>query len=426
MRVLWFVEKPLPAVARRQGQPPIHHAAWLDQYESALRGAPGLTLGIAAPTQSPYEPFDDAGVTYYGLPSGESTGYGRVAGRWRRVLRPDVDLGQSQRVVDMFRPDLMHVHGFEWQYGLLAARGAAPTVISIQGILTVYELMDIRGMGVDLLLAFSPALLLRGTGTLLDYVSLRRSAGRERQIIQQCRHFIGRTRWDADVVRVLNPNARYYHCDELLRPEFRASVWDQARCAPRTVFCTMGGYARKGLGTLLKAVAILREGACPDVRLRVTDVGPGDTEGKKAAARQIRRLGLYDCVTVVGWLDSSGLARELLDASVFACPTHIDNSSNSLAEALMVGTPCVASAAGGIPTLARDGVEALLVQDGDPYALAGAILRLFEDKTLAQQLSQGARAAALRRHDPETVRETLLAIYRTVLDDERCHHHAER
>jgi len=73
-------------------------------------------------------------------------------------------------------------------------------------------------------------------------------------------------------------------------------------------------------------------------------------------------------------------------------PTHADNSPNSLAEAMVVGTPCVAGAAGGIPTLGRDGVDALLVQHDDPYALAGAILRLIDDPPLARAGSPRTRA----------------------------------
>lgn len=241
---------------------------------------------------------------------------------------------------------------------------------------------------------------------------------RERRIFPRCRHFIGRTRWDADVTRVLSPGARYYHCDEPLRPEFRMSVWDQSLCEPHSVFCTMGGYARKGLGTLLRAIALLCEGPAPEVRLRFAGLSLDGSEGGRAATREIRRLGLSGSVTSLGRLGPEGLARELLAASVFALPTHTDNGSNSLSEAMTVGTPCVASAVGGIPTTARDGTEALLVQDGDPYALAGSILRLLEDRELAARLSSNARATALKRHDPNTVRDTILSIYRTILDCE--------
>jgi glycosyltransferase involved in cell wall biosynthesis len=421
MKVLWFADKPLPAVTRRQGMPPFHHASWQDQLEVALRGAPDLTLGVASATPQeycPYEPFVSENATYFGVGRGnDSSGPARLAGRWQRLVRAADDLQGARQVVERFGPDLVHVHGTENVFGLLVGSLSTPIVISIQGILSVCEIMGARGRDASLLLSLSPGLFLRGTGALLDPLAMERAAVRERSIIRECRHFIGRTRWDADVVRVLNPSARYFHCDEPLRPEFRAATWSLDRAEPHMVYSTMGGYALKGLGTLLRAIALLRAGPAPDVRLRFAGLTLGASEGGRAAAREIRRLGLSGCVTGTGRLGPEGLVRELLRARVFALPSHIDNGSNSLSEAMTVGTPCVASAVGGIPTTARDGMEALLVQDGDPYALAGAILRLLEDRSLALELSGNARARALRRHDPGVVRDTILDIYRTILDD---------
>lgn len=422
MRVLWFVEKPLPAVTRRQGRSPIHHGSWLDQLEVALRDTPDVTLGIAALTpwaEPPYEPFESAGTVYFGIgPDEDANGIRRVTERWRRLLRPQADLASCRQIMEDFRPDLVHVHGTENPFGLLAGQSPTPVVISIQGILSVYELMEARGRDKSLLLSLSPSLFLRGTGTVLQSVELRRRAARERRIFRGCRHFIGRTRFDADIVRVLNPDARYYHCDELLRPEFRTSVWDRSRSHQHTVYCTGGAYARKGLATLLRAVAILGEGLVPQIHLRLAGSSPDDSEDGRAMAREIRRLRISDRVTSLGQLDADDLVRELLGAGVFVLPTHADNSPNGLAEAMMVGTPCVASAAGGVPTLARDDVEALLVQDGDPYALAGSIARLLEDEGLARRLSTKARATALARHDPQKVRAELLGTYRAIIEDE--------
>lgn len=420
MRVLWFVEKPMPAVEQQLGMAPRHHSSWLDQLEVSLRGVPDLSLGIAALSAGPaYEPFVSEGVSYFGIEYGQpASGYGRVAERWRKLARLDEDLGHARDVVAEYRPDLIHVHGTENRFGLLAGLIPAPVVISIQGILTVYELMEARGRDASYLLSTSPSLSLRGTGSLLDHAALRRKAARERDIVRGCRHFIGRTRFDADFIRVLSPDARYHHCDELLRPEFAEAIWDQAVCDPHTVLAHGSFYARKGLGTLLKAIALLQEGPAPEVRLRIVGAPAEHSEEGRTIAREIRRLGLSSSTTVVGMVGADQLVEELLGAAVFALPTHADNSPNSLAEAMIVGTPCVASSAGGIPTLARDGIEALLVQDGDPFSLAGAILRVLQDGTLAGQLSLMARAVALKRHDPDTVRDTLLAIYDAVLQGE--------
>ncbi len=419
MRVLWFVNIPLPAVTQRNGDPPIHHGSWLAQLEVALRDTPDLTLGIAATTHSRFAPFESQGVIYYGIGQGDSPrGVTRVATRWRHLVCPDEDLSALHRVIAAFRPDLVHVHGTEQQFGLLAGQSAMPVVVSIQGILSVYELLDARGVDASLLLSLSPGLFVRGAGVLLGHAALRRNAERERRILRHSHYVIGRTRFDADVIHVINPRATYYHCDEPLRPEFRTAIWQHDRSEPHAVLSLSGGYARKGLGTLLRAIAILREGSIPQIRLRLAGLASGKSEERRAVVREIRRLHLEASVTGLERLGPADLVRELLRARVFALPTHADNSPNSLAEAMVVGTPCVASAVGGIPSLARDGVEALLVQDGDPYALAGAVARLLEDTPLACRLSRYARTAAMDRHDPSKVRDSLMGIYRAILAGE--------
>ena len=52
---------------------------------------------------------------------------------------------------------------------------------------------------------------------------------------------------------------------------------------------------------------------------------------------------------------------------------------------------------------------------GDAYALAGQIIRLLEDRTLAIRLSQNARTSAQRRHDPKRVAERMIEIYRSII-----------
>jgi glycosyltransferase involved in cell wall biosynthesis len=86
-----------------------------------------------------------------------------------------------------------------------------------------------------------------------------------------------------------------------------------------------------------------------------------------------------------------------------------------VAEALAAGLPVVASAAGGIPEVARHEREALLVAPGDAPALARALERIVGDEALRERL---ARAAALRAgaFTPEAVVPQFEAVYRELLD----------
>jgi len=421
MRVLWFLDSEPPMVRQRLGKTGLNEASWHGGLAAALSRSGSVELVVACHASEPFAPFRAEGVHYHEIGADHArTGAERVIERWRGLRRPTVDLRKCRALVRSVRPAVVHVHGTESALGLLAESSEAPVVVSIQGLLTICRIMDSRGLDRYLLRSLSPALLLRGSGYVFQRLELRSWSARERRILAAARHVIGRTRFDADVVRVVNPKARYHHCDEVLRPEFWDCAWQPRLAVPGRVFTTVRGYARKGIGTLLGALALLRDAAQrdapPPAALPHLHVAGGfiTAEGERAVRRAIRALRLEDCVTLLGTLDAPRLAAELTKAAVFALPSHIDNSPNSLAEAMLVGVPCVASAVGGVPSLVRDGSEALLVQDGDPFALAGAMGRLLTETELAARLSGAARQQARRRHDPEAICGRMLHIYEEV------------
>jgi glycosyltransferase involved in cell wall biosynthesis len=424
MRVLWFLDSEPPAVRRRLGAPGLNEASWHGGLADILAATKSIELAVACRAAEPFEPFEAAGVRYFEVgASHPRRGIERVSARWRELRAPSVDLHRCRALVEHERPDVIHVHGTESALGLLSASTPAPLVVSIQGLLTVCRIMDLRGLDPHLLRALSPGLFVRGSGFLFERLQLRSWSARERRILATVSHVIGRTRFDADVVRVINSRAQYYHCDEALRPPFWESSWRTERAQPGRVLAVVRGYARKGVGTLLDAMALLR-----DMHLRETDGvaaraaaphlriagDPINAENERAIRHGISTLNLEGSVMLLGSLSASQLADELGRAAAFALPSHIDNSPNSLAEAMLVGTPTVASAVGGVPSLARDDIEALLVQDGDPFALAGALHRLLGDPDLAGRLSQAASTTAHTRHDPEAIRSRMLQIYEQV------------
>ena len=75
----------------------------------------------------------------------------------------------------------------------------------------------------------------------------------------------------------------------------------------------------------------------------------------------------------------------------------------------------IATFAGGIPSIVGDKKDGLLVQDGDPYALAGAIMELKGNCNYANRLGINARARARIRHNPERIINDLLNIYSSII-----------
>ena len=151
-----------------------------------------------------------------------------------------------------------------------------------------------------------------------------------------------------------------------------------------TVFFLGRHEERKGLEVLLDALARLDL----DVACWVAGDGPHTARLRASFADDDR----------IHWLgrlsDADKLAR-LRGATVFCAPSlHGESFGVVLLEAMAAGTPVVASALDGYRNVATDGVDALLVEPGDPDALAGALRRVITDAALAERLvAAGSRRA---------------------------------
>jgi glycosyltransferase involved in cell wall biosynthesis len=85
-----------------------------------------------------------------------------------------------------------------------------------------------------------------------------------------------------------------------------------------------------------------------------------------------------------------------------------------LLEALAAGLPVVAAAVGGVPEIATDEQNALLVRARCPGALAGALARLLEDTALRERLAASARRAS-QQFSAEEYTRGLIQTYCEVL-----------
>ena len=133
----------------------------------------------------------------------------------------------------------------------------------------------------------------------------------------------------------------------------------------------------------------------------------------------IRRLGLADHVQYTGPLDAAAMRQAYLDADLFLLPSYSENSPNSLGEAMLLGLPCVASAAGGIPDMLQSGVQGMLYgAAGDDAALSAAILQVLALPDHGTALGTAAQIRARVTHDAAKNTAQMIEIYRKVLQRE--------
>ncbi|MBI5211709.1 MAG: glycosyltransferase [Elusimicrobia bacterium] len=135
----------------------------------------------------------------------------------------------------------------------------------------------------------------------------------------------------------------------------------------------------------LIAAAFLALRRNPDLRFIIAGDGPLQPE----LLGQIKRMDLIGKVWLVGRLDDAMPFLKSVD--VLAHSSWGEGMGSVLLEASSCKIPIAATTAGGIPEVIEDGRTGLLVPPRDPEALAGAVLRLVDDKGLAGALSTAAR-----------------------------------
>jgi colanic acid/amylovoran biosynthesis glycosyltransferase len=150
---------------------------------------------------------------------------------------------------------------------------------------------------------------------------------------------------------------------------------------------------KKGLDTAIRASSLLAERG---IQVRLDIVGEGPLRPK--LEHLVAKVG-FDAVRLLGAQRHETVQAALSSASVFVLPCQIAPNGDcdalpvALVEALAAGVPVVTTAVGGIPELIEDGVSGIIVEPGDPAAVAAAVERLLTDSELRERIISGGREA---------------------------------
>jgi len=139
--------------------------------------------------------------------------------------------------------------------------------------------------------------------------------------------------------------------------------------------------------------------------LKLVLIGP-DKLGGDRVREAVNRFGLQQRVEWKGHVDRDQLADLYRGAAMLVFPSRYEGFGLPVVEAMASGTPVVATTAGAIPEVAGD--AAVLVEPGDPVALAGGIERALADR---ERLVAAGLERARRYTWAETARQTL-EVYR--------------
>lgn len=204
------------------------------------------------------------------------------------------------------------------------------------------------------------------------------------------------------------------------RPDAAARAAMRARwnvAGDAEIVFTAGRFVRKkGFEYLIDTIAQL---APSRPSLRLVLAGGGDLD--PAFRDRLTRLGISDRAVLPGVLTQDDVAAGLAASDVAVVPSvkddagNVDGLPNVVMEALASATPLVATTAGGIGHIVRDGTTGMLVAERDVPALAWAINRILDDRAFGERLGIAARTWATTDATWERVAERFDAAYETAV-----------
>lgn len=166
--------------------------------------------------------------------------------------------------------------------------------------------------------------------------------------------------------------------------------------------------AHKGQRHFIEAAALVVR-QVPDARFVIA----GEGELRLALEQQIRHLGLEKHVILAGFRPDVLSLHKAFD--IFVMSSVTEGLGTSLLDAMACGKPVVATTAGGIPEVVRDGETGILVPPRDHAAMAHAIVTLLKDEELRKRMGAAGRSLTNAKFSAERMVLETLGVYERVV-----------
>lgn len=413
MRVLWLCNTVPSELCEVFGFKKHFREGWITGMLNEIKKNSDIDLGLCLPIRNP-ERMKDGQTGFYQYYSFLFEGAEVLSGELTK---------RFVEIICDFKPDIVHIWGSEYGQSLAMVRACERagilknTVIHIQGLISACVPYYMNGIDYE---------WIERKGENGDTIENGRNRYFERGVyevesLSKARYALGRTDWDKAYIKSISP-IDYRYCGEVLRDEFYCSdlLWDKDMCIPHSIFVTQGSYSIKGIHLLVPAIALLKS-KYPDISVFISggSVLMPDYQGEKNPYGEylIHLMDKYDVNDIfhfVGPLGPNEMIDRFLKSNVMVISSTIENSSNSIGEAQILGVPVIASYTGGTPSLIEHGKTGLMYQMDAPYMLASYIERIFDDGDYATEIANNACKAAKKRYDPGRVSSQLYDIYKEV------------
>ena len=409
MKILWITNIELPQIAKYYGRT-VFREGWLDQTSTLLSEQGDIELHVLSMCDESYREIETDNKFYSSY-------------RENNVVDP------LKALLHEIRPDVIHIWGTENRHCYDAIKYISDngyidrTVISIQGLVSECAKVFCDGIPQNIVNGRTLFECVKREN-IRDGACIFQERGKyEIEALRTAKYCIGRTKWDHQKVMEINPEIKYFKCNEILRAPFYSGKWDINDCNAETVSYSQTHYALKGFHYMVEALKDIRKDY-PHVKLRAIGESPFDKRTVKDRIKEssylkyiknlIRKYELENCIEWAGFLTADEMREHYLKSNVFVCASALENSSNSVGEAMLLGVPVVASDVGGMRSILQDGRDGILFEKGDVKALVSKVEAIFADSGKAVRLGESARSRAMEIYDKDANIKALIKIYQVM------------
>ena len=314
------------------------------------------------------------------------------------------------------RPDVVHAHG-AGLYAGAAVTWSAPSVVTVHGIFSAeakLALADAQGPDVGGLRTWTACAAVRARGWL--------DSAYERWVIRRAEHLIAISPYVHQVFGDTIRGETYLienSCDERFYDIVREPI-------PGRVLLPGVVIPRKGVLPLLKAWrSVLDRGgdAEPSLHLRIAGSLASRPDYAVRCLAYVREAGIEGSVSFLGQLTQEEILDEYARCALMVLPSFQETAPVTVAEAMASGVPVLATLVGGVPWMIQDGVTGRTVPapespDGDPAALAEALLEALRYQDRGRQMARRAKRDAQARFRARAVALKTFEVYQHILGSE--------
>jgi glycosyltransferase involved in cell wall biosynthesis len=330
--------------------------------------------------------------------------------RIKRYFGLDKSFRKKQTIdlIDLIKPDIIHIFGMECYACdfIEEITSRSKTLIHIQGIL--YPISN----------SFFPSFpYLFNRKMFKSYKNLKLRAFNSLNTINTVKNFSGRTDWDKNIIDLFSDNHTYYNINEIIRNEFyEANKWVLKNTNTYIIITsTISDVLYKGLDIIFNTAQLLIQ---KKIKFKWNVIGlTKNSDTVRFYEKHFNKKGIDINIHFLGVCKANEIIQNLLNSTLFVHPSYIENSSNSICEALLLGVPTIATNVGGISSFIKDKENGELVPSNDTCLLAARIIKISQDQSIMKIYSDNSRKVSIKRHNIESIVNSTANMYNKIINN---------